>query len=86
MRRANDLLPRIADPDNLRLASWKAAKGKRYASAVLEYQRHLDRNLLLLREQILSAEVQVGDYRYFKVYEPKERQICASAFREQVAT
>lgn len=27
---------------------------------------------------------EVGAYRYFKVYEPKERQICASAFGEQV--
>ena len=26
----------------------------------------------------------VGNYRYFKVFEPKERQIRASAFSEQV--
>ena len=26
----------------------------------------------------------MGNYRYFKIFEPKERQICASAFREQV--
>jgi hypothetical protein len=28
--------------------------------------------------------VSVGDYRRFKIWEPKERVICASAFREQV--
>ncbi|MBK8193471.1 MAG: hypothetical protein IPK76_09750 [Lewinellaceae bacterium] len=32
----------------------------------------------------MSGEVAVGAYRYFKVYEPKERKICASAFSEQV--
>ncbi|MBK8193517.1 MAG: hypothetical protein IPK76_10005 [Lewinellaceae bacterium] len=28
--------------------------------------------------------MEVGEYRYFTVYEPKERRICAPAFREQV--
>lgn len=84
MRKANYLLPLVADPDNLRFASWKAAKGKRYTGAVLNYQENLEENIQLLREQIISGRVEVGDYRYFKVYEPKERQICASAFREQV--
>lgn len=84
MRRASGLLPQIIDPCNLRLAFWKAAKGKRYAQSVLDYQNNLDVNLQCLRQQILSGAVSVGDYRYFKVYEPKERQICASAFREQV--
>lgn len=84
MRRANHLLLRIAEPDNLRLAFWKAAKGKRYAGNVLAYQRRLDQNLLLLREQILSGKVEVGKYRYFTIYEPKERRICAAAFDEQV--
>lgn len=84
MIRDNHLLERIADPDNLRLASWKAAKGKRYAASVLAYQRELEQNLFKLRAQILSGRVEVGRYRYFKVYEPKERQICASAFSEQV--
>jgi len=44
----------------------------------------LEGNLAALRGQILSGGVEVGDYRYFKIFEPKERQICAGAFREQV--
>jgi retron-type reverse transcriptase len=84
MQRANHLIEQVIDPDNLRLAFWKASKGKRYAQSVLAYQADLDKNLTSLRQQIINAQVQVGDYRYFKVYEPKERQICASAFREQV--
>lgn len=84
MKRANGLLVQIIEPDNLRLAAWKAAKGKRYAQAVLAYHANLETNLMLLRGQIISGQVEVGDYNYFKVYEPKERQICASAFSEQV--
>jgi hypothetical protein len=84
MKRANNLLEPIADMDNLRLAFWKARKGKSYAQGVVQYQNALDKNLLHLREQILDAQVEVGQYHYFKVFDPKERQICASAFGEQV--
>jgi retron-type reverse transcriptase len=84
MKRLGGLLEKIAEPENLRYASWKAAKGKRYSASVLAYQADLEENIALLRHQIISGQVSVGDYRYFKVFEPKERQICASAFREQV--
>ncbi|HRJ17196.1 MAG TPA: hypothetical protein PLI34_19500, partial [Saprospiraceae bacterium] len=84
MKRANNLLPLIEDMDNLRLAFWKAGKGKRHAAAVLAYQENLEANLRDLQGQIRAGRVEVGDYRYFLVHEPKEREICASAFREQV--
>ena len=77
-------MPRIIDLDNLRLAFWKAGKGKRYSSCVLAYQEKLEENLRALQQQLRQGRVEVGDYRYFFVYEPKKREICASAFREQV--
>ena len=77
-------MPLILEPDNLRLAFWKASKGKRYSNAVRRYQLHLEENLKKLQYQIRTGLVEVGDYHYFKVFEPKERQICASAFSEQV--
>ncbi len=84
MKRANHLIEQIADPDNLRLACWKAAKGKRYSQQVLNYQENLEENISLLRTQILTGNIDVGNYNYFKIYDPKERNICASAFKEQV--
>lgn len=84
MKRPNNLLEPIADPENIRLAAWKAAKGKRYSTEVLRWSDKSDKNVQQLREQILSGRVQVGNYRYFTVYEPKERKICAAAFAEQV--
>jgi hypothetical protein len=84
MRRANNLLPCIEDMDNLRLAFWKASKGKRYSVSVLEYQTQLEENLQQLKSEVEKGIVEVGNYRYFFVYEPKKREICASAFREQV--
>ncbi len=84
MKRAGDLIDRIADPDNLRLAFWKAGKGKRYTREVETYRKDLDKNLRLLGAQILRGVIEVGDYFYFKIFDPKERDICAAAFREQV--
>lgn len=84
MKRAGNLLPHILDMDNLRLAFWKASKGKRYSREVLAYQGNIEANLRDLQKQIATGLVEVGKYRYFKVFEPKERQICASAFSEQV--
>jgi len=84
MKRANNLIAQVSDPDNLRLACWKAATGKRHTQAVMEYSKSLDSNLMRLRAQILSGLVEVGNYRRFKIFEPKERPICAPAFNEQV--
>ena len=84
MKRAGNLMEQIIDPDNLRLAFWKARKGKSHSAAVENYRAKLDKNLMELRQEISSGRVKIGDYRYFKIYEPKVREICASAFREQV--
>lgn len=84
MKRHGQLMPKIADADNLRLAFWKAAKGKRAKADCLAFRDRLDENLSRLREQLLAGEVTVGDYHYFKVHDPKERLICAAAFRERV--
>lgn len=84
MKRVNHLSGLVAAPENLRLAFWKARKGKNYAKEVTAYRDNLQANLIQLRKQILSGLVDVGCYRFFKVFDPKERQICASAFSEQV--
>lgn len=84
MRRANNLVAEVADIDNLRLAFWKARKGKSYAWEVWRYRRDLEQNLRRLQEQILDGNVETGHYRFFKIFDPKERRICAPAFEEQV--
>lgn len=84
MKRAGYLMPLIADPDNLRLAFWKAQRGKTARPSVQAYRACLDANLLALREQLLSGQVEVGDYHYFKIFDPKERLICSAAFSERV--
>jgi RNA-directed DNA polymerase len=83
-KRKGYLIEAIANPDNLRLAFWKAQRGKSRSMEVEEYRQNLDKHLLELRGEILSGQVRVGEYRYFKVYEPKERLISAATFHEKV--
>lgn len=48
------------------------------------YRTGLDANLAALRRELLSGAAAVGDYHYFMIRDPKERRICAAAFRERV--
>ena len=84
MRRAGYLTERIADTDNLLYAYCKAVRGKRMQEEVRCYSAALQENVDLLRRSILSGTVEVGDYTYFQIRDPKPRMICAAAFRERV--
>ena len=68
----------------MRLAFIKAAKGKAAKADVQAFRSNLDRNLMLLRNQLLTTNVELGNYNYFTIYDPKERVICAAAFPERV--
>jgi len=84
MKRANYLMEQIIEPENLRLAYWKASKGKRHKHQVRMYANELDSHLCKLRSDLITGEIEVGKYHIFTIFEPKERKICASAFDEQV--
>jgi len=80
MKRHGGLLAAIADPGNLRLAFWKASKGKRAKADCRGFQQNLDANLAALRAEVLAGRVRVGDYHYFTIHDPKERTICTAHF------
>ena len=84
MRRAGNLIEKIADIDNLFDAYYKARRGKQHKYSVQQYARHIEENLTSLRRQILSGDVKVGAYHRFKIYAPKERVICAAPFSDRV--
>jgi retron-type reverse transcriptase len=84
MKRVGYLIEKIATIDNLYLAFWKARKGKDEKQAIIEYRKNLHQNLLTLQRQILIGKVEVGDYHYFTIFDPKERIICAADFSERV--
>lgn len=84
MKRAGYLIERIADTDNLLYAYYRAARGKRMSTQAQRFAAALDANVARLRADILSGFVQVGNYTYFHIQDPKPRLICAAEFSERV--
>lgn len=84
MKRTGNLYHLIVDPANLRLAFWKAAKGKRCRPEVIAFQADLDTELARLRDALLARRPPLGHYHFFHVHDPKRRLICAASFAERV--
>ncbi|MCH2212843.1 MAG: RNA-directed DNA polymerase [Fuerstiella sp.] len=84
MKRTSQLFPQIPKRNNLRLAFYRAARGKRDRSVVRQFAKKLDRNLENMSEQLLAGVVPVGQYRQFVIRDPKERVITAPCFSERV--
>lgn len=84
MKRVGFLVEKIAETDNILHAFYKARKGKQMKKEVIAFSKSLDDNVFKLRESILSGNVNVGNYTYFNINDPKPRKICAAAFHERV--
>jgi len=84
MKRAGNLYDKICDPDNLRLAWYKAKRGKEAKYDVYKYGKRIQENLRILRTQLLEGNPEIGNYHFFRIFEPKERIICAASFPEQL--
>lgn len=81
----NNLMERIADMDNLRVAYQKTAKGKRDTFAYMEFKEYSGANLVMLREQFMDDAWEQGPCRQFPIREPKLRLISALSFQDRVA-
>lgn len=84
MKRANHLIDKIADTNNLELAFWKARKGKNGMPVVEQFRNNLYQNLYQLAEQIKSGFIVIGKSHKFTIYDPKKREICAASFPDRV--
>lgn len=71
-------------PDNIQLSYKQARKCKRYRKEVIKFTKDKEENLIKVENDIRELTYKTGQYRYFKVYEPKERQIMALPFYDRV--
>ncbi len=78
MKRVSGLYDRISDLDNLYLAYYKAKRGKWQKIDFKEFAKALDHNVNVLRHGLLNQNLQLGNYHYFTIYDPKKRRICAA--------
>lgn len=84
MKRVVNLMDEVCAIDNLLLAYHKAKRFKLQSPYVIEYSEKLFENIVRLRTLLLSGDVEIGRYRYFTIYDPKLRKICAATFEERI--
>ena len=77
-------MEQIKDKENLYQAYSKALSGKRGKADVVAYGRKVAHNIILLQQQLDTGNWDIGHYHYFRIYDPKERLICAASFPERV--
>ena len=84
MKRAGNLMPLVADMDNLQEAFLRAARGKSDRIEVISFRENLQNELLQIQKDLLEGSYTFGEYKKFTIFEPKERVICAAQFRDRV--
>ncbi|MBU4486545.1 MAG: reverse transcriptase/maturase family protein [Candidatus Delongbacteria bacterium] len=84
MKRVNNLYGQVLSFENLMSAAKKALKGTKSKTESLEFYFNLESNLINLQNEIESEIYEPGGYKYFKVFEPKEREIAVAPFRDRV--
>lgn len=77
-------LEQIASYDNLTLALYKAAKGKKQQANIKNYLQNSGYQLELLVSNILQEKSPVGKVQKFVIHDPKRREITAACFADRV--
>ncbi len=84
MKRYGNLWPQIIDFENILLAARNAQLGKRWTASVLQFNYHLETELLDLLAEITAKTYKPGKYKTFEIYDPKCRLISAAPYRDRV--
>ena len=70
--------------EKLLKAHKKARCGKREKKKVILFELILEQKLLMLEKHLKNRTYKHGEYTKFKIYEPKEREIMASEYKDRV--
>jgi RNA-directed DNA polymerase len=84
MKRHGELWHQITDFDNLLKSARQAQRGKKFRPNVLNFNYSLEQNLNQLQQDLQNQTYQPGDYRTFRIFEPKPRLISAAPYRDRV--
>jgi hypothetical protein len=84
VKRHKGLFDRVVCFENLHAAARAALCGRRMRSPGFEFLLEMERELIELREELVSGVYLPGKYHYFQIYEPKCRTVAAAPFRDRV--
>lgn len=83
MKRINNLYPQIYSFENLLQAYKKAKKGTKTKESIA-FEFHAEKELLQLADELKNHTYKPSPYRFFTIYEPKEREISVASFRDRI--
>lgn len=75
MNRKSNLYEQIISLENLQNADRIAQKSKQKQYGVILHNKNKENNILLLHDLLKNKEYNTSEYKVFKVYEPKERNV-----------
>jgi len=84
MQRINNLFEPLGTLDNLMQAWKKARKGCGKTRESARFFCELERELLSLQSALQAGIWYPSPYRFFEIYDPKQRQIAVAEFRDRV--
>lgn len=84
MKRKGNLFDRVCSFENIHLAYLKARKGKRFKKDILSFSYGLEKNLILIKEDLETQTYKHGKYKEFIVQDSKKRLIRAPLFKDRV--
>lgn len=85
MKRVNNIFEKIISIDNLMLADEMARKGKKNTYGVRLHDKNRTANIERLHEVLKAGNYQTSEYKVFKVFEPKEREIyCLPYYPDRI--
>lgn len=76
MKRIGNLFEKVISIDNLLTAERNARRGKLKQAGVIQFDKNKDSNIAHLYKLLVSKTYRTSDYLFFKIYEPKERDIA----------
>jgi len=84
VKRANGLFEQVTAVDKLLAAYRRAFRGSGRTVEACVFTFNLEEELFLLKNELESGEYIPQKYRYFRISEPKPREISVAAFRDRV--
>jgi retron-type reverse transcriptase len=83
-KRYKHLFEQVVSLENLFAAARKAMRGKRGKVPAAACFADLEKVVVDLRDELVSGSWRPGEYVYFMITDPKEREVAAAPFRDRI--
>lgn len=84
MKRYGFLFEKITSFDNIYYAYQKALKGKKSKYSVCKEDYEIEKTLFQIQDELINHQYKPKKYKYFKIYDPKERVISVADFKDRI--